>query len=415
MDNVMTVLKSPITLVVAFVISVFLCVYAPSVALAMQIPGNIYISTLQVCITPLLMSSLIKSMLLIVSTKNNSFNLSKIASLFFIFLPLMAVCGIILAKAIPLGTHIAESSNFSDFFGIEYGLKPAYVTIDEPLNVRTTLINLIQSIFTANIFESLNESLLIQIIFFSILFGCAVGHLPEDKKNTFLNLTSSTEAAFKKIISWILQLLPIGVVCIFSYRFLSLSVKILKLLTTTVIFSALSMIAISLILNFFIAKKLKTDYFSTFLALKDPLIIATSTGSPTSSLPTYLTSLSNNLKLDKNAVDLFGPVSLATCRYGNVFYYTLLSIITAQMFSVPLTLEDYLLIVAMSVFTGFSAVSTGIINISLLSIILSSVGVPSALAIILFAAIDPLIDPVRTFFTVYVNAFCSAMSFPREN
>jgi proton glutamate symport protein len=163
------------------------------------------------------------------------------------------------------------------------------------------------------------------------------------------------------------------------------------------------------------AKQLKFKYFSLLSALKTPLIVAFGTCSSTSAMPSYITALINNLHLNERATELFSPVILATCRYGIVFYYALLSIISAQIFSIPLELHDYLLIIIATVFTGFSAASPGIINITLLAVILSFLSVPSSLTIILFTAIDPLVDPIRTSFTIYINAFCSALSFPTNN
>lgn len=415
MNTLFIFLRDIKTIALAFAVSALLCVFLPSIAIKMEIPGNIYISLLQVCIMPLLMSSLIKSFLLIVSEKDALFKTSKIIIVFFLGLVLLAICGVILAKIVPLGEWISRSPNLSKFMGPEHSLKPLYVTLDEPLDTKTTFVQIIQSIFTSNIFDSLSKSLLLQIIFFSFLFGGAAGCLPKDKKNLFLDLITCIEAIFKKIIEWVLLFLPIGIICIFSYRFLNLSADILALLMNVIVFSIISMICIILILNFFMAKRLKFKYFSLLSALKTPLIVAFGTCSSTSAMPNYITSLINNLNLNERATELFGPVSLATCRYGIVFYYAILSVISAQIFSIPLEFYDYLLIIIATVFTGFSAASPGIINVSLLAIILSSLSIPSSLTIILFTAIDPLIDPIRTSFTIYINAYCSVLSFPRNS
>lgn len=415
MNTFLIFLRDTKAFVIAFAIAALLCVFFPSIAVKMEVPGDIYISLLQLCIMPLLMSSLIKSFLLIVSEEEAIFKTSKIIIVFFLGLVSVAICGVVLAKVVPLGEWISQSPHLSKFMGPEHGLKPLYVTLDEPLNTKTTFIQITQSIFTSNIFDSLSKSLLLQIIFFSFLFGGAAGCLPKDKKKLFLDLITCIEIIFKKIIEWVLSFLPIGIICIFSYRFLNLSADILTLLANVIIVSMTSMVCIILILNFFMAKRLKIKYFSLFSALKTPLIVAFSTCNSTSTMPIYITSLISNINLNERATELFGPVSLATCRYGIVFYYALLSVISAQIFSIPLELYDYLLIIIATVFTGFSAVSPGIINISLLAVILSSLSIPSSLTIILFTAIDPIIDPIRTSFTVYVNAFCSVFSFPTKS
>ena len=42
--------------------------------------------------------------------------------------------------------------------------------------------------------------------------------------------------------------------------------------------------------------------------------------------------------------------------------------------------------------------------------ILSPISVPSSLSIVLFMAIDPIIDPLRAAFTMYIHLFCAAFS-----
>ena len=64
-------------------------------------------------------------------------------------------------------------------------------------------------------------------------------------------------------------------------------------------------------------------------------------------------------------------------------------------------------------FAGFSSVSSGLINIGLLGIVLSPVSVPFSLMIVLFAILEPIIDPIRTIFGLYVNFLCSIFGFSR--
>jgi len=97
-------------------------------------------------------------------------------------------------------------------------------------------------------------------------------------------------------------------------------------------------------------------------------------------------------------------------RCGNVFYFGFFSILTAQIFAIPLGFYEYVNLTILVSFAGFASVSSGIINVGLLAMVLSPIGVPSSLAIALFMALDPMIDPLRAAFTMYMHLFCAAFS-----
>ena len=170
------------------------------------------------------------------------------------------------------------------------------------------------------------------------------------------------------------------------------------------------MLSIVLILNMFISRKLGVGYFSVFSKLKNVIIISASTGSPIATMPTYMNVLMTEFGFDKEKVDTYIPLSIALFRFGNVFYFGFAAVLTAQIFAIPLGFYEYMNLTLLVFFAGFAAVSSGLVNIGLLSMILSPVGVPSSFAITLFAAIDPIIDSSRTVFTMYMHLFCATLS-----
>lgn len=403
-------LKSPKTIILAFILAGLISWYFPLIAQLLQKPGDMYLSLLQMCVMPLLMLSIINAISKVVSNKASDNSTKHFLLKYTCTIFCLGLVGIATAELFKTGFPIADDTAFLKLGSSGQNSQPLFVTINDPLEKTQSIIDLFRSIFTNNIFMSLQESLILQVILFSALVGAAAGYLEEKEKNIFSTFITACELIFKKLISWITQFLPIGIVCIFANKFSNFSPDIFSIFLKSIICLLSSMLMLIFILNFYVSKKLNLQYFSIFLRLKDVFIVSASTGSPIATMPTYMRVLTENLNFKQAKIELFIPLSIALYRFGNVFYFGFVAVLTAQIFAIPLGVYEYLNIVFLVFFAGFAAVSSGIVNIGMLSMILSPVGVPASLAITLFAAVDPIIDPIRTVFTMYMNLFCATLS-----
>lgn len=409
-------LKNPFTLFLSFIFAMLTSRFAPSFAKELGPFADMYISVLQMCIMPLLMSSLIRACASIVSDKTNAAQSGALIRK-LTFISFILVCFVILITNIfPIGPYMAKSGELTKFATFENGLTPIYTTMEDSVMDKTSIIDVIKTIFTRNIFESLSKSMMIQVIFFAILVGCAAGQLGGDKKHIFSDLIGGIESIFKKIISWIVLILPIGVFLLFSFNFQKVSKDIIDFMLPFVIFMVGCMLLIMLMLHVVLAKKVGKSIVALYRDLKAPIIIGFSTASSLTSLPSFMQALSQNIKLNEEQVNLYSPLALSLYRYGTIFYYMFSTIIWAQLFSVPLSVGDYVVAGFLSFCLSFAAVSTGVVNLGLLALILAPVSVPSALPLILLVAVEPLLDPMRTIFTIYLNAYVMIMVLlPKHN
>lgn len=402
------IFKSPLLILLSLLVALCINLYVPELAASMKVPSGIYLSCLQMCIMPLLICSLIKSFSLLIMNNKLIGTSGKIIMTYVIGLVSVTFFAILFCWLFPIGKSL--SKDIMGFAGFEYGLKPAYLLPNEAVFSKQSFIDIISSIFPSNILDSINKSVFLQVIFASIMMGCSAGYLSDKKKEVFDNLITAVEDIFKRIIKWIALFLPLGSLFIFSYGFSKVTPKILYFLAPILIAVFIFTVLIILVTNIFISRKLRVPFWTYLRFLKEPLIITSSTTSVMAAMPSFLWALTTKLKLDEKLVSLFGPLSLAMFRVGNAFYFAIITVYAGQIFSIPLGMWEYALILAMSVLISFAAVSNGIINLALLSIIFSPVGIPSSLIIILFAAIDPLVDPLRCLMNVYVNAACTTFS-----
>jgi proton glutamate symport protein len=398
-----TFLKKPSVIWGAFFLSLIIGAFFPSLGSLLKTPSDIYLSVFEMCVIPLLMTSLISSLAYMMSERNQRYNVLNFIVSFLLISLVLAVLAIVFFMIFSPGKSISKDSAFLDIMLSGESAHPLLLGMNETLKQSTNFSDFFKNIFTSNIFYSLYNSIILQIIFFSILIGAAAGCLKEDAKTTFLNFVSSIDDIFKKIIGWIMCLLPIGILCIFSSRFLEVKTAYIKIFIYPIFIILITMIILILISNYLIARRMNMKYMDVISHLKKPLILSVSTNSVIAAMPLYMETLEKHFQMDIEKIKLYVPITLTTFRFGSMYYFCCLTVLATQIFSIPLTFIDYTVLILLTILGGFSAVSSGILNVKILAMIFQPLGIPSGLIVGIFSILDPIFDPIRMVFNFYIN------------
>ncbi len=147
--------------------------------------------------------------------------------------------------------------------------------------------------------------------------------------------------------------------------------------------------------------------------LKDALILIVSTQNSLVTVP-YAVSGLRKIGFDRDVTGLTVPLGFALCKYGSVLYFSMASIFIAQFYGTVLTFETYAIIAVGSVLAGLSSAgATGLAVIPLISIVLEPVGLPLGAMLVLFYAVDPVLDPIRSLLIVYPGCAATALISPK--
>jgi hypothetical protein len=132
-------------------------------------------------------------------------------------------------------------------------------------------------------------------------------------------------------------------------------------------------------------------------------------------LPSAITCLDKKMGFNHTAVNLTLPLGMTLGRFGNIFYFAVATFFVAQIYGTQLELMHYALIFLGVVFGGTAtAGASGIVTLSMLSIVLNPLSLPLEAVLVIFMAIDPIIDPFRTFLIVYVNMAATTLIAKRD-
>ena len=143
---------------------------------------------------------------------------------------------------------------------------------------------------------------------------------------------------------------------------------------------------------------------ATLAALRGPFALAVATRNSVICMPIMIELLTRPLGFARSQVELLVPLSVSLLRVGPIVYYVCATLFIAQLYGLTLSAGELALVMSASILAGFaSAGMTGLAIVSLTSIACGYLGLPFEAAFILFLAVDPLCDILRTLVLVIGN------------
>ncbi|MCK5135102.1 MAG: dicarboxylate/amino acid:cation symporter [Bacteroidales bacterium] len=250
-----------------------------------------------------------------------------------------------------------------------------------------------------NIFLSAGDnSKMLQIIFFAILFSISLVLIPGEKTKVIKDFFDGLNDIILKIVDIIMRFAPIGVFALMAALVVDYSGDI-------DIFTALGMYMITvtiglllLIVGFYplliriFARIRISDFLKGILPAQ---LVAFSTSSSAATLPVTLKQVINELKVSKPIANFVLPVGVTINMDGTSCYQAIAAVFIAQVFGIDLTLIQQLTIVLTATLASIGTPGIPGGSIVMLIIVLNSVGLPvEGLALIL--GVDRPLDMLRT-------------------
>ncbi len=409
-------LLSPWTILIAVIIGISIGSYSQPMAAFLAPFGKMYLTFLQMCVIPILISAVSSSIGKLIRAQGMSDILMKMSIIFLFSLTIVSAIGIVAGLIGQPGTNldsktraslgeVVKTSEFAP--DLELSLSHPQEATESAPSVMTFLTNMIPK----NVFEALAMGDTLSLIFFSIIFGIAIGFVPE--RNHDVNLIHFMELIYKSF-QWFIQkamyLLPLCLMCLLAGQVSKVGIDIFFAMIKFIIIFYIAGFTILATNVLVIWKYSKLSFKKAIQAQIDPIIVAVGTLSSLASIPSAISALTQKLRLNSNTTNLCLPLGIVICRYGNVVYFAVATIFIAQLYETSLEINSLLIILIGSVFAGIAtAGATGIVTLQTMYIVLAPLGLPLEAALVLFIAIDPIIDPMRTLLIVHSNMATTAV------
>ncbi|WP_112958956.1 dicarboxylate/amino acid:cation symporter [Agrobacterium tumefaciens] len=377
-------------------------------SVTLQTIGSIFVQLLRALVPPLIFTAIVAS---IANLKNLS-NAAKLVwqtLLWFAITALIAVViGIVLGLVIQPGvntaianTAAAAPSSTGSWLDFLKGLVPANVF---GLEASTKVNN-------GSASTSLNFNVL-QLLVVSIAFGVAA--LKAGKAaEPFLAFNQSLLAIVRKILWWVIRLTPIGTIGLLGRAVDQYGWTTLSQLGwyAAAVYIGLALVLFVVYPGLLLAHGLKPSRF--FAGAWPAIQLAFVSRSSIGTLPVTETVTEKSLGVPREYAAFAVPLGATTKMDGCAAIYPAISaIFIAQFFQVPLGIQDYALIVFVSVLG--SAATAGLTGaVVMLTLTLSTLGLPLE-GVGLLLAIDPILDMGRTAVNVAGQALVPTIVAKRE-
>jgi proton glutamate symport protein len=419
-----SILKHPLVILAGVAAGVALGLYnAPlsarlgidNFAQLIAIPGQLYLFYLQMTVIPIIITAIASSLGKLLRNRGSAGLIKRFAAVFVLCIMVTALAGMALGMIGKPGSGLDEgtrnllskliSSQDQNGNGsiLEISLRSGQQT-----NTPTpgpSLANFFRELIPSNIFHALTMGSTMAIVFFSIIFGVAIGILKDESAELLINLLSAIFEAFQKIINWSLYLLPFGLICLMAAQISEIGPQIFMAMSKFIILYGIGTVGIFIIAT--VVMWLRSGIGNPLRALSalfEPMLLAFATRNSMAALPSAITSMDKKMGFDSNAVNLTLPLGMTLGRFGNIFYFAVAAFFVAQIYNIDLGVIHYLIIFIGVIFSGTAtAGATGIVTLSTINIVLNPLGLPAEAVLVIFMAIDPIIDPFRSFLIVYVN------------
>lgn len=265
-----------------------------------------------------------------------------------------------------------------------------------------------------NIFTAMsNNSLMLQVIFFSILFGISMLLIPYKQAKPTARLISSLNDIVLKIVDLIMKTAPFAVFALLSQIIVSTdNVEVLQKLLfygLTVLLGLTTMIGFYLLMIFIFTKKSPRWFLRGIMPAQ---LLGFSTSSSAATLPATMECVNENLRVDNEISSFVLPVGATVNMDGTSLYQAVAAVFIAQALHIPLDFTGQLTIILTALLASIGSAAVPGAGMVMLVIVLESIGIPAdklAIGLALIFAIDRPLDMCRTVVNLTGDAMVSVL------
>jgi len=368
--------------------------------------GTIFINALKLIAIPLILASLIKG----ISDLKDISKLSKMGGItittYLITTVIAVSVGLAIVNVVKPGNSISDETRIELLNAYEDDADKKREAAAETKN--SGPLQPIIDIVPSNIISAATDNKnMLQIIFFSILFGISMILIPEKKSKPLKDFFDSLNEVILKIIDLIMSFAPYGVFALLATLIVEAPkwdlLKSLLLYSITLIIGLFSLIIIYTIAVRLILNKSPNFFFKGILPAQ---LVAFSTSSSAATLPVTMDRVHNNLKVKKEVSSFVLPIGATINMDGTAVYQAIAAVFIAQTFGLDLSLTAQLGIIVTATLASIGAAAVPSAGIIVLVIVLAQAGIPEAGLALIFAVDRPL-DMCRTVVNITGDATVS--------
>lgn len=420
MKKMSQVLSSPITLFGGILAGFLIAFFGKPLIPFLKPFSTVYLNLLKMCVIPIVSTAVAVNLRRLVGEKNKHIMVKWL---------LVVLCALLAAAALGTAvgfalrdwsapskdameqlTHTGGTERKIEFYTVSY-YHPEEIEVEEhSFSISTFLTDTVPG----NIFESLSNNNMIQVLFFFIVVGILLGILP--KADTEV-ITAGLEGIYKmfcRFVQNILLFLPFGMCAMLAVQFSECDLaQMVGVVGKFILLQWIVMVVMILVSFFIIQLRTGLSFKEHLSALRRTFFVAFGSSSCIASISVAMEDSVDSLGLDEEVTKAILPIGITTFQYGVIASGAIAAVFGTGIYPVDITAQTIFIIIIGSIAFSLSIIGApGVVAVSMLSIILTPLGVPSETIILIFLATIPFFDPAAVFASVYANIAVTSIVAP---
>ena len=375
--------------------------------------GTIFIRLLKLIAIPLIFTSLVKG---ISDLKDISKfrNIGVRTIILYISTTIIAITiGLLLVNTLKPGVGISQET-IDELTQTYAGTTYIITNIQEVEQPDSGPLTFLIDIVPENIFTAFgNNSLMLQVIFFSIIFGISMLLIDPESARPVGRLINGLNEVVLKMVNLIMLMAPFAVFALLAQIIVnSDNAEILQKLLfygATVVLGLLLILSFYLLVIYLFTGK-SPRWFITGMAPAQ--LLAFSTSSSAATLPVTMERVTEHLGVDNEVSSFVLPVGATVNMDGTSLYQAVAAVFITQALHFPLEFTDQLTIILTALLASIGAAAVPGTGMIMLVIVLEAIGFPAdklAIGLALIFAIDRPLDMCRTVINITGDAMVSVV------
>lgn len=372
-------------IMIAMVLGVIFGLIGKEKVQGVKILGDIFLRLIQMSIIVLVMGQIIEAVGEL-NPKELGKKGIKVIGIFFSSSFLAAVFGIFFAQIFKPGLGLQLSSITNN------------VTIEE--SSMGTISDTILEFFSSNIFNSMANGVIAQVIVFSLLFGLALSYYKsENKDSKLIDSIIEFNKVILKMVSLIMKIAPIGIFALISSTIGNSGIGVILPLSKYLGIYALATAIYLLAFLVISAVYCKVNLFKLIKGMTEMSLMALATTSSAVTLPTEMKDAKDKLGISENVTKIVLPLGMTLNSNGSAMHMAFTIITIAQIYGANYNMSQFIYVAVLATLISLAnAVVPGAGLVSL-AIIVPQIGLPIE-SIALFAGVEWFVGMLRTILNV---------------
>ena len=405
-------LRSPWAILISSILGIFIGTSLPQMAKWIAPFGNLYLGLLKMCVLPILLSTISHSLGRLMQSHDARRYVRRILLIFPLSFLVVSVIAVAVAAILGPGRNLSTVTLETLGVLVNQSSVDLEMALTGPIADTSTssISTIVNSVVPENIFAALSDGQTLKVLMFAIIFGVSLGLVKTQSTAALFDTLDSLYRTFNLVIHGLTYLLPFGLCSLLAYQLSRVGADVLFSMVNFVGVAIATFALIYLLGTLVIWRRSKTSFWKVLVALKDPAILAFATSSSFACLPAAITSLNEELKFDYQTTHLVTPLAITLGRFGSVVYFASATLFVTQLYQRDLGLAGIATVILGSIFAGMATSGvTGVLTLTMLGLVLEPLKLPLEAVLVLFIAIDPLMDPFRTLGIVHTGMATTAL------